>query len=273
MFFIRSLFAATLLTLVSMTSHAGVPVLTFAMEPFDSLVLGGGHEYEIVQGETFRVQVQGQDLSEPLVLQSDNTVLLGRTKTRMSAERSLKYRVETPQLVRLDIRGSGRVFVRPFTSPEPVTINVVGSRSVHLYDWNGSRITARLSGSGNVEFAKVTVERMSVSMGGSGSLLVGEAEIQALEASVAGSGEMALSDDQTRVQTLTVNIAGSGGLEAENTAFGTVQANIMGSGDVQIGSVERVVANIIGSGSVYYRGDALTEQSIIGSGSVERVDD
>ena len=273
MFFIRSLFTAALLTLVSLTSHAAVPVLTFAMEPFDSLVLGGGHEYEIVQGETFRVQVQGQDLSEPLVLQSDNTVSLGRTSARISADRSFKYRVETPQLVSLDIRGSGRVFVRPFASPESAKINVDGSSSVHLYDWKASRITARLSGSGNVEFAKVTAERMAVSIGGSGSLLVGEAEIQGLEASVAGSGEMVVSDDQTRVQTLTVNIAGSGGLAAENAAFGTVQANIMGSGDVQIGSVERVVANIIGSGSVYYRGDAVTESSVLGSGSLERVDD
>ena len=273
MFFIRSLFTTALLMLVSLTSQAAVSVLTFAMEPFDSLVLGGVHEYEIVQGETFRVQVQGQDLSEPLVLQSDNTVSLGRTSGKVSADRSFKYRVETPQLVNLDIRGSGRVFVRPFSSPESAKINVLGSSNVHLYDWKASRIAARLSGSGNVEFAKVTAERMSVSIGGSGSLLVGEAEIQGLEASVAGSGEMVLSDDQTMVQTLTVNIAGSGGLAAENAAFGTVQANIMGSGDVQIGSVERVVANIIGSGSVYYRGDAVTESSVLGSGSLERVDD
>lgn len=273
MFFIRSLLTAVLLSAASTFSYAGVPVVTFTMDPFDSLILSGGHEYEIVQGEIFRVHVQGRDLSDPLVLQSDHTVSLGRKSTRAAADRSFKYRVETPNLARLDVRGSGRVFVRPFVSSEPLTLNVAGSSGVHLYDWSSSGINARLSGSGNMEFAKVHAGQMSVSIGGSGSLLVGEAQIQDLEASVAGSGEIALTDEHITVDNLTINIAGSGGLEAEDSGFGTVLANVMGSGDVNIGKAERIIANIIGSGSVYYRGNAVTEQSILGSGNVERVDD
>jgi len=273
MLFFRSLFTAILLSLVSLASHAAIPVVTFTMDPFDSLVLSGGHEYEIVQGNTFRVQVQGHDLSDPLVLQNDNTVALGRSRTSMSADHSFKYRVETPYLTRLDVSGSGRLFVRPFLSSEPLMLNVAGSSAAYLYDWNSSRITTRLSGSGTIEFAKLEAERMSVSIGGSGSIAVGEAQIQDLEASVAGSGEMVLVHEGTMVKNLTVNIAGSGGLEAEKSGFGTVVANIMGSGDVDLGPTERVLANIIGSGSVYYRGDAITESSVLGSGRLEQADD
>ena len=270
---LRSFLCAAILSLISFVSQADVPVLTFTMKPFDVLILHGGHEVEIVQGEGFRVQVQGEDLSSPLVLQSETKVSLGRADLRRPPIPNMKYRVEMPQLARLNIRGSGRVFVKPFSTVEPVAFNVEGSGSLYLYDWNSSLLNVRLHGSGNIEFAELKSDRVSVNIGGSGSLVAGEAHILDLDAAMAGSGELVLEDSETSVQNLRVNIAGSGGMEAEQIDFSVIQANIMGSGDLRIGKAARITANIIGSGSVYYRGNAVTEVSVLGSGSVERVDE
>lgn len=253
-------------------SHATEVVThTYQIQGFNRVVLSGHHELELSLGD-FSVQVQGMQDGDTLISRDDNTLFLGKSQQGLYYDQPVKFRVSLPELERVTLRGSGRIFVRPVITNQALNFELQGSGSVYLHDGEFADLTFVLGGSGDVDASGIAAERLVVNIAGSGAVQIGTLRAASTLVSIGGSGDFGVIDDCVVVDDVTVNIAGSGDFNGETCAVDATSANIIGSGDVRIGSTGRVNANIVGSGNVYYRAADTTSASILGSGELKKID-
>lgn len=244
---------------------------TYQIQDFNRVVLSGHHELELSLGD-YSVQVQGMQAGDTLISQDDNTLFLGKSQQGLDYDEPVKFRVSLPELERVTLRGSGRVFVRPIKTNAALNFELQGSGSVYLHDGEFSALTVVLGGSGDIDATALAVNRLVANIAGSGSIQIGTLNAGSTMVSIGGSGDFSVIDDCSIDEDVTVNIAGSGDFNGEVCSAHATMANIIGSGDVQIGSSARVNANIVGSGNVYYRASDTTSASILGSGELKKID-
>lgn len=158
----------------------------------DEVVVHGSVEVEITQSDGTELLIRGRpsDLQPAPFHIRGRTLLLGLPEGgRSSKLKDLQFKLTLPTLARLQLRGSGDVFVRSLSTP-----------------------ALTLTGSGDIHLGPVTAEEIAAVVNGSGDISSGKGSTSAaVEISIVGSGEVnfsALDGDQAEI-----NIVCSGRLQ------------------------------------------------------------
>jgi hypothetical protein len=201
---------------------------------FAAIVLRGGIDLVVTQGERESLQVQADDNLLPLL----QTVV--------------EVREAMPTLVVQWASGSS---VRPRTRTR------VAVQAMRL-----ERLLSQ--GSGHVAVGALKAPALALSLSGSSDARIDALDSALLDVAIAGSGNALLAG---RVERLGISITGSGDVSAFELAAGAVTVSIAGSGDARVHADKTLAVRIAGSGDVEYRGGAtLTDSRIRGSGTVRR---
>lgn len=236
---------------------------------FDSVLVYGDVEVEVSQGEPTALYVRGESetLDMKPFLMEDNSLVLGYSREHRGESFSgVKFRLVTPRLSHLELKGRGDVYIKPLDTGD-LFISSAGSGRIRLYEVRGRDITLQLSGSGAIQAAGLAGNVIAIALSGSGDIQLGEITAGDLEVSVRGSGDVNLAEGGA-TEGLEVNIVGSGDVLLTELSAGRAEINIIGSGDAAIGEVNDLEANILGSGDVLYRGTPTIDQTILGSGEL-----
>ncbi|TXS95226.1 DUF2807 domain-containing protein [Parahaliea maris] len=262
--------AALASVLFSLPAHAE----TWQVEglKFDAVIVLGDVDVEISQGDDAELLLRGdqRDIDlHPFILDGDTLVLGSSREARSRDFSGVKFRLITPKLEHLELKGSGDVYVKPFES-ESLFVSAAGSGTVRLFEIKSDDTTLQLSGSGTIQLAKLLTRELAVSLSGSGDIQLGDVDADIAEVAVRGSGDITLESGY-RVDEVEISIVGSGDVDFRHMDAGHAEINIVGSGDVRIGEIEVLEVNILGSGDVVYRGDPEIDQDVlIGSGDLRR---
>lgn len=237
----------------------------------DQVVVHGSIEVEITQGDSAELLLRGRasELEPPPFHVRGRTLVLGLpADTNGRKVKGVQYKLTLPTLTRLQLLGSGDVFVRPFTATA-LSVLVDGSGDVRLYDLDTDSARFDMRGSGEIQAVKVQAESVRLTLTGSGDIHLGQLLAGSLQAVVNGSGDVSSGAD-SRSETIEISIVGSGDVNFAGLDSGQAEINVVGSGDARVGAVLRLAATILGSGDIHYRGDPDIDQTIFGSGRLQR---
>ncbi|WP_116365420.1 GIN domain-containing protein [Parahaliea mediterranea] len=239
---------------------------------FDAVLVYGDVEVEISQGDTVELLLRGdpEELNLQPFLVDGSTLLLGGSRGDRRADFSgVKFRLTTPTLEHLEVKGSGDVYVQPVTSDD-LFVSAAGTGSVRLFEVNAGNTTLQLSGTGRIQLAKLQSRELNVALSGSGDIQLGEVSAQGVSVSVRGSGDISLESAQP-ADNMELSIVGSGDVDFRRMDSKRAEVNIVGSGDAHIGEIDVLEVNILGSGDLVYRGNPTIDQDVlIGSGDLRR---
>jgi hypothetical protein len=244
---------------------------------FGGVVLIGDIEVEIRQGPTCELELRGDrdDLEkEPFYLSRDRLVL-GRSRggdTRLGDD--LRFRVVLPELRELQVKGSGKAYVREFEAPdggdEAPEFSVDGSGDIRIFAFRGPMLRLNVRGSGDLKAADLEVESLKVLVSGSGDLFLRRLTGDHAEFVITGSGDLRVTEGGS-VRDLEVSVIGSGDASLEDLASEVAEVNVVGSGSVILGEVQKALsASVLGSGDIRYAGDPAVDETAFGSGEVRR---
>jgi hypothetical protein len=201
---------------------------TREVPPFQAIRLDAAADVSVRVGAapSVTVTVDG-NLQQHLRTDVEGAVLVVRASTRIRPRGGVKVAVTTPELRRLDLRGSGDVAIEGGSGPLELAIE--GSGDLR---WRGeaTSLHASIEGSGDVRL-EGRAARLRVEVDGSGDVDASRLAATDVEASVRGSGDV------------EVSLAG-----------GSLSASVAGSGDIHWrgeGRVERVA--VTGSGEISRR--------------------
>ncbi|MDP5071307.1 MAG: DUF2807 domain-containing protein, partial [Congregibacter sp.] len=249
---------------------------------FDELQILGDLEVEISQGDVTELQMRGaaQQLDEPPFYVKGSTLVLGSQKRAGAAgsasdQAPLRFRVVTPSFAGLTVKGSAKVYIKPFDfsksqgergDTEPPVLALEGSGDVNAFELRGTGLEVRVEGSGNFRAVRIDVDSLTAVIAGGGHLFVETLQASRGEFTVTGSGDAEVTG-QGAVETLEVNVVGSGDIRMSMVNSRRAESNIVGSGSAWIGEVsEQLNASVLGSGEVVYGGSPEVERVELGSG-------
>lgn len=237
----------------------------------DSVVVHGRIEVEISQGDKAELLLRGRqgDLEPPPFQVRDRTLLLGLPAgARSSAISGVQYKLTLPTLTRLQLLGSGDVFVRPFTTPA-LSVLVDGSGDLRLYELEAGNVRFDMRGSGDIQAARLEAESVRLTLTGSGDIQLGHVDTASMYTVVNGSGDVSVSEGGHSGST-EISIVGSGDVDFATLDIDRAEINIVGSGNVSLGETGELDVTILGSGDVHYRGDPDVKQTVFGAGRLVR---
>lgn len=247
---------------------------------FDEIVVLGSIKVEIRQGDTPVLQIQGPDESIALATFStkgDTLFLSSKKNSKRRELQKLRFRVIAPNLRELKLKGSGDVYVKPWTfegrgKRDTMYVGLEGPGDIKLFSVEGSAIEMTVKGSGNIKAQSIEVEQIEAYVAGTGDLFIQTLTADEARFTVTGSGDIAVTDSGY-VRELDANVVGSGDARLENVRCDSAELNVVGSGDIAVGEVLKTLeASVLGSGDIRFRGNPELEKFEIGSGEVRRLD-
>jgi hypothetical protein len=237
----------------------------------DEVVVHGSVEVEITQSDGTELLIRGRpsDLQPAPFHVRGRTLVLGLPEGgRSSKLKDLQFKLTLPTLARLQLRGSGDVFVRSFSTPA-LTVMVDGSGDVRLYDLDTEHARFDMRGSGDIQAARVQAESVRLTLTGSGDIHLGPVTAGEIAAVVNGSGDISSGKGSTSA-AVEISIVGSGEVNFSALDGDQAELNIVGSGTAWVGTFGELDATIMGSGDIYYHGDPDIKQTLFGSGRLQR---
>lgn len=157
----------------------------------------------------------------------------------------LEFRITTPYVDKVTVRGSGDIFTTGLFNPKT--------------------FVASVRGSGNININQLDNISTTLSIHGSGDIVINDVLTNSVFAEISGSGNIYTSGS-TRDQEITIN--GSGDIDNGRLYSKWTDVLMNGSGDCTIYVEDFLKARINGSGDVYVNGPATIDQAINGSGDV-----
>ncbi|QIB66947.1 GIN domain-containing protein [Kineobactrum salinum] len=241
------------------------------LEEVDQVHVYGSVEVEISQGAESELLLRGSDASlqrQPFYVRG-NTLVLGRSVEHRNANFSdVKYKLTLPELSRLQLQGSGQVYLRKFVTPR-IQVIVDGTGDIRLFDIESEEASFRMSGSGDIQAARVAVEQLRLNLSGSGDIHLGETAAQDTVAVINGSGDISVREP-SYCDNVEISIIGSGDVDMRKLDGVSFAVKIVGSGTARIGVAQSLDVSILGSGDTFYRGEPQVSQSVLGSGELHR---
>ena len=192
------------------------------------IVLEGPDDIDVVQGDSFAVDVSGDAdaVTEVRFVREGDTLTVYRPGRFVMDQGTARITVTLPALQSASITGSGDLSSEVLTGDVGIDI----------------------AGSGSLVAASVDTTALDIAIAGSGNVTIG-GESETLRVGIAGSGDV--DARRLTVATADVSIEGSGDVALRSD--GTVRAAIAGSGDV------RVTGSASCEGEVYGSGELLCE--------------
>lgn len=176
---------------------------TFDVKEFENIMLIGGMEAVIVQGDEYKVEVELDgnlyDVFDAHV--SHSTLRIGFTRgASIRGYRTYNVHIQLPSLVSVDSTGSADVTISGFTDAgkelRKLEIEATGSGTVtakgsaEILSFNGS-------GSGALKAFELQSEQVNIKQSGSGNIDV--AVKNSLQADLAGSGHLRYKGAPSRI--------------------------------------------------------------------------
>jgi hypothetical protein len=135
------------------------------------------------------------------------------------------------------------------SAPYMAALRVSGSGSLHaLSAMHADNMELKVDGSGNIDVAAYNGTHLSANISGSGSITANGGETNIEDIRINGSGSVNLSG--VRAQEVTTDISGSGDITV--TASGTLNVHTSGSGNVYYYGYPAVYSTISGSGKLIH---------------------
>ena len=171
---------------------------------FHTVEIVGSVDADIVSGESFSCNVQGDENLVPLVETTvTNNILEISTEGSYSTKNPLIVYLTMPVLDKAKIIGSGDMTISDVTK-DKVILTITGSGDITASGSVGI-LEAVVSGSGDLSLKKLQADHVNVTINGSG-----DAEVwanQSISAQVNGSGDIVYTGNPTIVDT---QVNGSG---------------------------------------------------------------
>jgi len=192
---------------------------------FDVIDLRGSGKVIITKSDKFEFSVETNGNLIPLLSHKvEDGVLEIKTTKCISNYDKLNYYISMPELVGLELSGSGTIKCEDTFEMDDLEIS--------------------MSGSGDIE-GKFKAENISSSISGSGDITIyGRTEKQDIR--INGSGDF--NGYKLKAEITDVKISGSG--DAEVYSKDKINATIAGSGDVKYKGSPDISSSVTGSGSV-----------------------
>lgn len=235
----------------------------------DRVMVKGSVEVEITQDDDEVLLIRGTEeqlARKPFYVDGGTLVLGASREARKSDFRGVKYKLSLADLERLELNGSGEVYVKPLETGKFYAA-VEGSGDIRLFDLQADSATLQVSGSGDIQAAELIAPEVRLVLSGSGDIHLQTLKAEETDASVNGSGDISLQGEGA-THLLEINIVGSGDIDFRDLNAHSIEVNIVGSGTARVGASEELDVTIMGSGDVVYGGQPGIDQSIMGSGSV-----
>ena len=255
---------------------------------FTGVTNTGSFDIYVSEADTFGVEVVAQENLLPVIetyVSGGNLIVETKNNSCYKSSSPVEVHVSLPELDRLRLTGSGRVFADVAASPE-VEITNSGSGLMELDTVYAEWYVVSNSGSGYIAIDASYTDEAELVQSGSGTIaggfFIGTADLEVRHSSsgqvlatvldgtfvdviLSGSGQVELAGDAVLAE-YTLN--SSGRVDALNLEVPDVDATITGSGNIFVWATDFLEATITGSGDIIYRGRPIVNTTITGSGSV-----
>lgn len=255
---------------------------------FTGVTNTGSFDVYVSEADTFGVEVVAQENLLPVIetyVSGGNLIVETKNNTCYKSSSPVEVYVSLPELDRLRLTGSGKVFADVAASPE-VEITNSGSGLMEIDTVYAESYVVSNSGSGYIAIEGSFTDEADLVQSGSGTIaggfFFGTADLGVRHSSsgqvfatvldgtfvdviLSGSGKVELAGDAVLAE-YTLN--SSGRVDALNLEVPDVDATITGSGNIFVWATDFLDATITGSGDIIYRGRPTVSNTITGSGSV-----
>ncbi len=197
---------------------------------FNAVSLSIDANVEIIRDSAFRIELHGQQNILNVVTTSVSGSTLDidlKRHTNIRRHSPITVRVFMPELVSMDISGSGDMSCDNRFSCETLNMNISGSGNISFQGDVSNSVKANISGSG------------SITLGGAGTC-------RNARYIISGSGN--INAEWMKAEYVDANISGSGDMRIYATT--QLDARISGSGDIAYRGTPAISVNISGSGKL-----------------------
>lgn len=192
-----------------------------SLKGFERIELLGALDVDYMQADSFSVQVKAPDE----VIQHVETRVEGnRLIINMKGEGKLinfgiadsddvKVYVTSPDLVGIELRGSGDFDCKRHLDTDNLDIQLKGSGDIEFDDIICDRINVSVVGSGDVDVKHIITQQASLELVGSGDIEMGFDKSGDVKTTLTGSGELKL---RGVVNRLNNSVRGSGSVDTRH---------------------------------------------------------
>ncbi len=259
-----------------------------AIIDFTGVANTGSFDVYVSEADSFGVEVVAQENLLPIIetFVSGSTLIV-QTKSNACYKSSspVEIYVSLPELDRLRLTGSGKVFADLAASPE-VQISNSGSGWMEIDTVYAQSFSVTNSGSGSISMEATYAGEADMVQSGSGTIaggtFFGIADLGVRHSSsglisasllngtlvdviLSGSGKVELEGDAVLAE---YSLNSSGRVDALYLEVPEVDATNTGSGNIYLWASDFLDATVTGSGDIIYRGSPTVSQTITGSGKV-----
>ncbi len=207
---------------------------TRPLKGFERIRLQGSPNIKYTQGKTWSVRVKApQGIIKNVQTRVENKTLVVSIKSGFSfrgmKDDDVTVYVTSPDLIGVEVQGSGDFESKAHVDTDNLDISVRGSGDAEFYDIICDRVNISLVGSGDVEIKNITTQYSNVSLVGSGDV-----EIR-----------------QQKAKETKLELKGSGDIKVANQNCGIVNCRLVGSGDITLtGTIKQLNQTSRGSGDI-----------------------
>mgnify|MGYP000662193098 CR=1 FL=1 len=210
------------------------------LKGFERIRLQGSPDIKYTQGKAWSVRVKApKSMMKNVQTRLEGNCLVVSVKSgKLFHLNSLKdldvtVYVTSPDLIGVEIQGSGDFESKSHVDTDNLDIRVKGSGDVSFEDVICDRVTVSLVGSGDVDIKHVVTQYSSVEL--------------------VGSGDVKISQHKAKESKL--ELKGSGDIKLANQQCGIISCRLAGSGDITLtGTVRRLDKVTLGSGEIKTKG-------------------
>ena len=205
---------------------------SYSPTDFESITLDGSFNVEITQGDTYEIEVTGDDNIIDYFeydIRNGNCVL--SLEDGCYKNYDLRVEITTPTLEGIYLDGSGDIKVQNFEDMTSLEVRLDGSGNIRFNELNGLK---------NADF------------------------------NINGSGNITIQDEESTLDNNIIQISGSGNYNGFKLISNNVEAYIDGSGNIDTHAESNLKARISGSGNIRYKGSPVVDAMTSGSGNISR---
>ena len=202
---------------------------------FHKVVVEGGYDVHYLQGNTVSVRLVGDKKEINRVLVSSDGAMLKISRNKRTSglfsfkDDDLDIYITSPDLTSVIVKGSGDFKSQGKIDSDNLSLTVLGSGDISLYNVICDNLYAKMSGSGDVEIKQLRCSGAKYELVGSGDISVRQSNVRATDISLKGSGEFkGYLKDCGKVKC---NLVGSGDIRLSGTAVSWEQTKL-GTGTI-----------------------------------------
>ncbi|CAL2095784.1 conserved exported protein of unknown function [Tenacibaculum sp. 190524A02b] len=203
---------------------------TITLSPFTRIFSYNKSNITIVQGDEFKVEVDGDAniVDEYLSFNVVKDACYIKLESNCFNDYNLNIRLTLPTLKDVRSYGSDKIRIENFKEQSALYLELVGSGDIILNEFKG---------------------------------------VEELRSSITGSGSIRLNK-QLKIENTSISIVGSGDYKGYNALTKNCNVSIPGSGICEVSVSSKLKVSIPGSGRVYYKGTPEISFSNPGSGAL-----